>query len=328
MNVGSALKLTCVGIAGGTVLRLIDMLYFFDYETGFFENHAIFSWITFAFVMVISLLAMIMCYRDKKSFFGPFVARRNYFVAVTAAASSAMLIIMCILQAFQHINHVEQNWVGRNYAQSSVMHIIFIVVTAIFALVQIVAMVGSVMGKNFFIRARLLYILAPVWGVSNLLFTFFYYGKSTATTENIYTIVGIALLLLSLLYLSMLLAGIGGEKSAKRFYMFGIPAVTLNFTYTASNAMLALLGKNYDGFGELPMPVQLANLSVSLFVLAFLFTFKKYSLKRKNRMNPEERAAAERQSQHRYNPKTSANTAKNGESAMPGTAVNQGDKNI
>ena len=34
VNVGNALKVTCVGFAAGVLLRVVQMLYFFDYDTG------------------------------------------------------------------------------------------------------------------------------------------------------------------------------------------------------------------------------------------------------------------------------------------------------
>ena len=33
VNVGNALKVTCVGFAAGVLLRVVQMLYFFDYDT-------------------------------------------------------------------------------------------------------------------------------------------------------------------------------------------------------------------------------------------------------------------------------------------------------
>jgi len=300
MSVGSALKLSCIGFAGGVILRLIDMLYFYNYTTGFYANNGIFSWVGLAFAAIISIVSAIMCYRDKRSFFGPFTPRKNYFTGTIALLSAVALITMGTVQIYQHINHIDLNLVGRNYSQSSVMHLIFIGVSFVFAALLMFSAFNFYRGKNLFTKVRLLNLISVLWGISNLLFTFFYYGKSTSKVENIYTVVGNALLLLALLYLSKLLSGIGGEKSAKRLYMFGIPAVVLTITYTVSNFAISLLQRTYLDFGEIPLPVQLANMAVAFYILAFLFTFKRYSLKRKSRMAPEERETAERKKAPRY----------------------------
>ena len=38
VNVGNALKVTCVGFAAGVLLRVVQMLYFFDYDTDFYTD--------------------------------------------------------------------------------------------------------------------------------------------------------------------------------------------------------------------------------------------------------------------------------------------------
>ena len=54
--------------------------------------------------------------------------------------------------------------------------------------------------------------------------------------------------------------------------------MVLTLTYSLSNLSLLLLGRVYSG--EIPPAVQLASLVVSLFLLVFLVSFRKYSLRR------------------------------------------------
>ena len=58
----------------------------------------------------------------------------------------------------------------------------------------------------------------------------------------------------------------------------GIFAVVLGLTYSLSNLALLLLGRTYTG--EMPPAVQLASMVVQLFLLVFLVSFRKYSLRR------------------------------------------------
>ena len=48
VNVGNALKVTCVGFAAGVLLRVVQMLYFFDYDTGFYTDGGVMAWISLA----------------------------------------------------------------------------------------------------------------------------------------------------------------------------------------------------------------------------------------------------------------------------------------
>ena len=84
--------------------------------------------------------------------------------------------------------------------------------------------------------------------------------------------------LLCLFYLCKLLAGVDEEGAAKRAFVTGIFSVVLTLTYSLSNLSPAAAGQGL--FGEIPPAVQLASLVVSLFLLVFLVSFRKYSLRR------------------------------------------------
>ena len=46
MRVGNALKLACVGFGLGVLLRVVQMLYFFDYDTGFYTDGGVMAWLS------------------------------------------------------------------------------------------------------------------------------------------------------------------------------------------------------------------------------------------------------------------------------------------
>lgn len=289
MNAGSALKLTCVGIAGGIIFRMASLLFLFDFETGFYKDNGIAAWGIMAFLAVIAGLGIFWCQRDKRAYFGPYETRKNMGGGLVSALSALALFVMFVLQLKTHGALVQVGQVGINYSQSSGLHLLFILSSAVFGVLQLMTAVGFFTGKNLFQKVPTLHLISVVWGILNLLFTFFYYAKSAMHIENVYMIVGAAATVFSLLYMSKLIVGIGGEKTARNCYIFGIPAVLINLTYTVSNLIVNMLGKNYYNFGEIPVTIQLGSLGVSFFILAFLFTFKKYSLKRKPRPEPGSR---------------------------------------
>ena len=70
VNVGNALKVTCVGFAAGVVLRVVQMLFFFDYDTGFYTDGGLMAWLSFGVPVASGLLASWMCFRSRRCF-GP-----------------------------------------------------------------------------------------------------------------------------------------------------------------------------------------------------------------------------------------------------------------
>ena len=68
VNVGNALKVTCVGFAAGVLLRVVQMLYFFDYDTGFYTDGGVMAWISLALPLATGLLASWMCFRSRRYF--------------------------------------------------------------------------------------------------------------------------------------------------------------------------------------------------------------------------------------------------------------------
>ena len=97
VNVGNALKVTCVGFAAGVLLRVVQMLYFFDYDTGFYTDGGVMAWISLGVPVLTGLLASWMCFRARR-YFGPYVPRRNVMAGIAALLSGAVLILSGVLQ--------------------------------------------------------------------------------------------------------------------------------------------------------------------------------------------------------------------------------------
>lgn len=293
MNVSNVLKLTCLGFAGGTILRLIDMLYFYDYNTGFYMDGGKLAWITMIFMLMISVLCVVMIVRSKSSF-GYHRARADKLSGVFAVVSSAAMIIAAVAQLNAYMEHHRLGYVARQFPASSIINMIYVVLTFMFGLVQLFAAFNFFTGKNLFLKFRLLYLISVAWGIVHIVFLFIYYAKSSSVIENMYAIIGGALLLLSFVYVSKLFAGMGGEKTAKTCFAVGIPAIIMNMTYTVSNFVLAVLGNRYDFYGEIPLAMQLVQFGLALFLLFFLFSYGKYNVKTKATIVTEENTKAKK----------------------------------
>ena len=290
VNVGNALKVTCVGFAAGVLLRVVQMLYFFDYDTGFYTDGGVMAWISLALPLATGLLASWMCFRSRR-YFGPYVPRKNVMAGVTAVLSGAVLLLS---GALQWMDLRLQLATGGEYVA---LHGLFLGCCLLFGLVQLFLSVGFFTGKNSLEKARLLYLVGVLWGVAYLILVYVFYAKSSSFVENFFAVLGAlerklaktlgvsaeklifgAALVLALFYLCKLFAGVDEEGAAKRAFVAGIFAVVLGLTYSLSNLALLLLGRTYTG--EMPPAVQLASMVVQLFLLVFLVSFRKYSLRR------------------------------------------------
>ena len=270
VNVGNALKVTCVGFAAGVLLRVVLMLYHFDYDTSFYTDGGVMAWISLGVPLVMGLLAAWMCFRSRR-YFGPYVPRKNPLTGAAALLSGVVLLVSAGLQ-----------WAGLGSMtpgrEQWVLHLFFLVCCVLFGLVQVFASVGFFTGKNNLEKVPLLYLLGVLWAISYLILVYVFYAKSPSFVENFFTILGGASMLLCLFYLCKLLAGVDEVGAAKRAYVAGIFTVVLSLSFSLSNLSLLLLGRVYSG--EIPPAVQLAVLVVSLYLLVFLVTFRKYSLRR------------------------------------------------
>ena len=272
MNVGNALKITSLACAAGVLLRVVHMLFYYDYETGFYTNNGLMAWVCTGFVILSSIFLVIMCLMDKGSL-APYTEQKRKGLGVITAISAIVLIASAVFQIKNHSEIIATAQPG-TFASPMEIYTVFAVFCAIFGIVQILAAIDFFSGKGILLKAPLIYLLAVLWGLAYLMMIYVFYAKSANFTENFFPIVGGALLLLTVFYICKLFAGVNDKKTSKRVYMFGIPAVIVNISYTLGNLVLLVFNKTYSG--EIPAEIQVANLAVSVFALIFLITLKRY----------------------------------------------------
>ena len=272
MNVGNALKVLCVGFGAGVVLRVVQMLYFYDYTTGFYTDGGVVAFCSLGLPLLAALLSGVMCFKSRR-YFGPYVPRRNALAGCAAIFSGLVLIVSGVLQLTVYLRAPQTGMAVYEFSNQWMIHAAYLL-----ASLQLYMAAGFFIGKRNLERLPLLYLVAVAWGILNLILAYVFYAKSSSFVENFFSVISCAALLLSLFYLCKLFAGVDEEGAAKRAFVAGGLAVVLTVTYCFSNLALMPLGRTYTG--EAPASIQLSSLSVSLFVLAFLITFRKYSLRR------------------------------------------------
>ena len=243
VNVGNALKVTCVGFAAGVVLRVVQMLFFFDYDTGFYTDGGLMAWLSFGVPVASGLLASWMCFRSRR-YFGPYTPRRNMPAGLAALFSGLALL-------GKRRPSVDGSAHGKRFCREyRVLHLLFLACCALFGLTQVFISLGFFQGRNGLRKAPLLYLTGVLWGVSGLILVYVFYAKSSSMVENLFAVLSGVFLLLCQFYLCKLFAGVDEEGAAKRAFVTGIFAVVLTLSYTLPNLVLLLLGRTYSG--EIP----------------------------------------------------------------------------
>ncbi|WP_099203725.1 hypothetical protein [Scatolibacter rhodanostii] len=276
MSVKNSLKIASIGIMGGMVFRILSVLYQFDRTTGFYKDNGVFAWIDVAFVLATAALSGLTTLHDKKTFFTPYSNTKNRLLGTISLFSGVGLLVMAAMQMkvyFETKNAQDFDW---NEPMTSWVHLGLIGSSVIFGLLQIILVPAFFAGRNSFGGFPALYLISVLWGIFNLFFMFLYYSHSVLHQENVYTILSAALLLLALYYLSRYFGGVNTEHSARLFYVFGFPAVLVSTAGIASNLLVYfLLGISLS---EVPIIIQMAQLSVALLVFVSLVTIRKYDL--------------------------------------------------
>ena len=271
---GIGAKIACVGIVAGVILRVVEMLFFFDYDAGFSTDNGLLSWISVGVACTAALIGCLLSFKTES--LGEYGPRRNVSLGCAGILSGVMLLVSGALQSADYARFLRTGVSSYDASERGVIHVIFFCMCFLFGVFQLIIGAGCFAGKDPFAKAPLLHLVGVLWGVSYLLLVYVFYAKSPSLTENIFAVAGGACVLLGLFYQAELVIGMNSVRAAKRMYVFGLFAVTLTITYTFSNLMLRLLGKNY--VGEIHPIIQLACLGAALFLLVFLMTFRPVSV--------------------------------------------------
>ena len=252
-----AFVLAGIGIFAAAALRCVQMLCFFDYDTGFVTDSGLLTYIYCGAAIGISLLCMLLCRVDKK-LCARIETKRN-------AAAGASALLMCVFLFLCAAALLRDFYLYRNnqptyFVQAShvTTHLPFAVLTLLFAIVSLIFAIIWLTGEGFPSGTGGLWAIGSVWGISYMIVTFMTYSAVATTEENIFTVGGGAMMLLFLLSEGKLLSGAGGKKALRSTYVFGLPAAVLWMTYVISNTVLIIAGRGYAT--EMPYVIQLALL--------------------------------------------------------------------
>lgn len=209
-----AFVLAGIGIFAAAALRCVQMLCFFDYDTGFVTDSGLLTYICCGAAIGVSLLCMLLCRVDKK-LCARIETKRN-------AAAGASALLMCVFLFLCAAALLRDFYLYRNnqptyFVQAShvTTHLPFAVLTLLFAIVSLIFAIIWLTGEGFPSGTGGLWAIGSVWGISYMIVTFMTYSAVATTEENIFTVGGGAMMLLFLLSEGKLLSGAGGKKALR-----------------------------------------------------------------------------------------------------------------
>lgn len=270
MKTKCAFWIAGISVVLAAVLRCIQMLYFFDYRTGFVTDSGALTWAYGGVVVLVSVVCGLLCRLDG-ALCGKLRRESNGAVGVSSLFS-ALFLALCAVALFRDF-HTYHDF-GVSYFVSTVQvdaHLPFAVLSAAFSAASLVSAVAWLRGKGFPGRLGIFGAVGVVWGLCYMVLTFMTYSAAATTIENVFTVGGGAALLLFLLAEGKLLSGVDQRNAARDIYVFGLPAATLWLTYVLSNTVLIIAGRGY--VTEMPYTIQLVMLLLSVHILALLLTF-------------------------------------------------------
>lgn len=272
LNLGTAIKLICAGFAGGALLRLVQMLYFFDEETELFENGGLFSWLSFTWI-ILTLAGAWAIIIKLKGAFESYASKRGVLLGIAALLSGIALLALGAVELNTGFTVEARFSQGAGVQGQSGIRTVFDIMSVIFGIVQIFLGFSLLSGKNPLSRLPLLYLVGVAWGAVYLVMVYVLYTVSPYFVENFLTVIGAASLLLALLYLCKLFAGVSPAVSAQRFFITGGTAVVLLLTRSLSGLIMRGFVIRYSG--EMPLLLEISNLFMGVFLLSFLGSFRR-----------------------------------------------------
>lgn len=269
LTIKTGLKLAVWGIPLGLLIRLIQLNFFFDFDTGFYTDGGLTAWLSLLLPVLMALGGAVMFARNS----GAFTARRRVAArgpGIFAGFSGGVLLVQ---GAFMIKDYLDLGRMGPSHFETTAnpgLHLALAVLCILFGALQCLNAGLLCMGLDVYKKAPLLYLPGVAWGMGELVAVYVFYARSSSMVENIFSMVGTGLLLLALFYLCQALAGAGEPRAIKRLFIFGGLSSVMLIPYDLSNIALAMMGKTY--FGEFPAEYALGRLTVCMFVLAFMLS--------------------------------------------------------
>lgn len=269
LSIKTGLKLVVWGIPIGLLLRLVQLNFFFDFDTGFYTDGGATAWLSLLLPAAMALVGGLLFWRNS----GAFTARERGAArgpGIFAGLSGGVLLVQGAYMIKDWLELGRMGPAAFETTGNTGLHLALAAMCLIFGALQCLNAGWLCMGLDVYKRAPLLYLPGVAWGMAELVAVYVYYARSSSTVENLFSMAGTALLLTALFYLCGALSGWNEPRAIKRLCIFGGLSSALLIPYDLGSIALALGGNTY--FGEFPPLYALGRLMVSIFLLSFMLS--------------------------------------------------------
>ena len=224
-------------------LRICQLIFFVDYETGFFTDDGVITTSLTIFLFLTSAVLIFMCLRDKNA---PkrYPPIKNIPAGLTAGASGIVTLIHSVLAIASFAKPRDSVEAAAVSTGQQYLTVILGLVGVIAGAIWIVTAVGYFTRKNFFREMPVFSLIPPVWMCLNLVALILNYTTYANFTENVYDMLTVMFMLIFVFTRAKLFAGVRLTSSGKRIYAFGLPAILFSCITAAPNVVLQIVGKS------------------------------------------------------------------------------------
>ena len=235
--------------------RIYQVLFLVEQDTGFYTDGNKTTTIISISLAVGILLMMGISVADKqKRSYNPI---QSLPTAVIGALTGVSIIFQYMISLF-----------GGEQQQNQLPNIILAIVGLFAGAILILTAYNFATGQNIFVKFPLLALIPSLWGCVCLITLFITYVSVVNISENIYDTFTVIFLLLFLFSQAKMLSGIEIEKSVKRVYMFGIPAVLMALVTGIPGTVVLLSGLSRTS--SFPVGLHIVNILFALYIISFL----------------------------------------------------------
>jgi len=235
--------------------RIYQVLFLVEPDTGFYTDGNTTTVIISACLAVGLLLMMVICTMDKQ---------KQAYSSIHSIPAAVIGTLTGLGIIFQYAISLLAGGEKQNQIPSVILSAFGILAGA----VLILTAYNFATGQNTFVKFPLLSLIPSLWGCVCLITLFITYVSVVNISENIYDTFTVIFLLLFLFAQAKMLAGIETEKSTKRIYVFGLPAVLMALLTGIPSAVLLFSGTSRTS--SFPVGLHLVNILMAFYIIAFL----------------------------------------------------------
>lgn len=270
----------CVTTVAAFAVRLYQLIFLIDGETGFFKNRNASVWILYAVITLGCAAMAVVSYIGKDDSPDEFSAASNKPLCVASVICAAGFIIDCLQSAVTAAALNSEGLGTGNISGAAALMKTGALPTFIQAILAIPCAVYFIIlarsfakGNKKYSNKKILALMPVGWGVMRMIRRFVSQISFRNVSDLVLELIMIALLLLFFMAFAQIASGVYNEGNKWRIVGFGLPAASLCVVTAVPRLVFILTGqgtKFINGFH----PLYICDIAIAVFILTLVFSKK------------------------------------------------------